>query len=81
MSRWTLVANGASERRFFSLSVSFWLFALAVVPLVGASWFAFAEVQQVADSSRQAERVSELTEEFLDFTELRAQLLDESTWS
>ena len=31
-----------------------WLLALALVPLVGATWFAYNEVDQVAVSRRQS---------------------------
>ena len=42
----------------WSLRVTVWLVALAIVPLLGAAWFAHAEVSRVADARRQAEAKS-----------------------
>jgi diguanylate cyclase (GGDEF)-like protein len=55
--------------------------ALALVPLVGAGWFAYNEIDEVTHSRRQAEEVADSVRELVLLNELQTAVLDEYTWA
>ena len=56
------------------------LVAIAVLPLLGAGWFAFGELRSASAASDQATAVETDVERLLKLTELRTRLLDERNW-
>ena len=66
--------GGALARRFrgFTVGVGVWLFALALVHLVGAAWFEVAEVSNASRARDQADEIKSAVEDVVSMTALRA---------
>ena len=70
-------ARGLGRRSF---GVTGWVLLLACVPLSGAAWFAYNELDAVAEDRDQSVRVAESVDELVQLVELQTRLLEERTW-
>ncbi len=65
---------------WFSYRVAAILTVIALVPLVGAGWFAVGAVLDARSERLRADQVDLAVEEVVELSELRARLLDEQNW-
>ena len=66
--------------RRLAVGVGAWLFALAIVPLVGAGWFAVAEARDASRERALADAIDATVQDLVSVTELGARLIDEKNW-
>ena len=66
--------------RRLSVGIGVWLIALAIVPLVGAGWFAVAESRDASRACAQANAIEGTVHDLVAVTELRARVIDEKNW-
>jgi len=69
-----------SEARLRSFGVTGWVLLLAFVPLSGAAWFAFNELDAVAADREQSATVADSAQELVALVELQTRLIEERTW-
>ena len=72
--------GGASPIRFH-YPIALLLTALAVLPLIGAGWFAIADVRNARAAQAEARSIDASVTRLVLLTELQTRLLDEQNWS